>query len=76
MQEVSRLLQQNTGIKGAAYALRKILFLLSFASALTAEELQALSGCVRIYGETFVIANEEARAKTTTARVLIQEINQ
>ena len=69
------MLQQNSKVKGAAYAQRKVVFLLSFASTLTAESLQMLAGYVRSYGEAFLKANEEAPDKTAKARVLIQEIN-
>jgi hypothetical protein len=50
-------------------------FLLSFASALSAEGLQLLTAHVRSYGEAFVKANEEVPAKPLKERVLIQEIN-
>ncbi len=71
------MLQQSMQLKGAAYAFRKVVFLLSFASALTVEELQALAQPVRSYGAAFVKANEElpAKAKASETRALIQEIN-
>jgi hypothetical protein len=74
-QDVHRCLQLNRQLKGSTYALRKIVFLLSFASALTDEKLQVLVGYIRGYGEFFLQANEEAPAKAAQARVLIQEIN-
>jgi hypothetical protein len=76
-QDVHRLLQHSMQVKGAAYAFRKVVFLLSFASALTAEELHALAAPIRSYGGAFVKANEEpaVKSKANEARVLIQEIN-
>jgi hypothetical protein len=75
LQDVHRLLLLNEQLKGSAYALRKVVFLLSFSSALSDGELQGLVSSVRIYGEVFLKANEEAPAKAPQARVLIQEIN-
>ena len=70
-----RLLLQQQQLKGSAYALRKVVFLLAFASALTAEQLRLLVDSVRSYGEAFVKDNEEAPAQAPQAKVLIQEIN-
>ncbi len=76
-QDVHRLLQHSVQLKGAAYAFRKVVFLLSFASGLTEEEVNALAAPIRSYGGAFVKANEEpaVKSKASEARVLIQEIN-
>jgi hypothetical protein len=74
-QDVHRLLELNPQLKGSAYSLRKVFFLLSFVSAISDEELQGLVGSIRNYGEAFVNANQEARVTATQARSLIQEIS-
>lgn len=75
LSDVHRLLELNPQLKGSAYSLRKVFFLLSFVSAISDEELQGLVGSIRNYGEAFVNANQEARVTATQARSLIQEIS-
>ena len=61
--------------KQAPHALRKIVFLLAFASALTDEHRLLLVDSTRRYGQTFEKANEEALAHAPKCKVLIPEIN-
>ncbi len=72
---MQRLLEQHQQLKRAPYALRKVVFLLAFASALTEEQRLLLVDSIKSYGQTFVKANEEAPAHAPKAKVLIQEIN-
>ena len=58
------------------YALRKVLFLLALASALTIVQRLLLVDSIQSYDQTFEKANKEAPAHAPQSRVLIQEINE
>ena len=66
----------ETGGANAPYALRKVLFLLALASALTIVQRLLLADSIQSYDQTFEKANKEAPALAPQSRVLIQEINE